>query len=217
MKLAATFLLIGTGLVLYSSTLSPYVDQERFNREYSSLGVGDSREYHQLRAELISPKYRLFDHGMSLILAGAVVSLWRRLRWTPDSKAGFVATGLIASGSTAVALVFDLIQGLSRGEFPHWADSIGIPLVGTPIIFALGAAWAAGHLLFLPRAMGAARPIGPGVLRWKNTWLISMSSLTCLLIVFVLVEGQYWFAAPGLIWLYYYVSLVSIRSVNQRV
>ena len=97
-------------------------------------------------------------------------------------------------------------------EFPPWADSLGIPLMGAPLLLVMGLVWALGHFILLagvPRSAGV--PLSILSIRRGHPWLVTMCALTALLILAMVTEGAYWYAAPGALWLYFYASIAAVR------
>ena len=192
---------------------------EPFNRTtdgsypFHSVAQGDSQAYYAARTRALTPKYRLQDYGATILTFGLVVAMlsWRPIK-APGSRLGFIGVAVAAPTLTVVGFVFDLVQGQSRWEFPPWADSLGIPLMGVPVMLVVGLLWALAHFLFiagLPRSAGV--PLSYAAIRRGNRWLLVVCSLTALLIVGVVVDGAYWYAVPGALWLYFYASISAVR------
>ena len=112
---------------------------------------------------------------------------------------------------TVGAYVFDLLQAAYRGEFPHWADSLGIPLMGAPIQCVVLLVWSLAHLGFLRAAYSPSTSLGRAVSLKANWWLLWISAVTGLLVFASAATGQYWYAIPGALWLYLYLSIAAVR------
>jgi hypothetical protein len=218
MKLSATLLLIGVALVGYAYSLAPYTDETVFLERYMALANGQSTEYWELRDEMLTPKYQLQDYGTTLIaiaVGGLLVSLkgWRQLK-SPTSRATLICIAFAAAFLTVGAYVFDLLQAYGRGEFPHWADSMGIPLMGVPVLLVALLVWAGAQLVFLRRNYRST-PLALALSRRSNWWLLSISVITTILVALFVLAGQYWYAIPGVVWLYFYTSLAaSLRAAE---
>ena len=214
MKLASVLLLVGVALLGYAFSLAPYKDEALFMKRYMALSDGQSNEYWKLRDEMLTPKYQLQDYGGTLVALSIGVLLvcrrgWRRLK-SPKSRAKLFGLAVAAPLLTIGAYVFDLLQGFARGEFPHWADSMAIPLMGVPVLLIVLLVWSSAHLAFLPRTYHAEL-LSRALSRQANWWLLLVSAVTTLLVALFAATGQYWYGIPGAVWLYFYISLAASR------
>lgn len=217
MKLSAIFLFVGVAILGYAYSLSPYTDGALFNERYMALSVGQSDEFWKLRDEMLTPKFRLQDYGGTFVALAVVLFFVSRQGWgqlkSPSSRTTLIGLAFFAPLLTAGSYVFDLFQAFDRGEFPHWADSMGIPLMGVPFLFIVLLVWAAAHLAFMRRGYQSA-PLALAVSRQSNWWLLTISAITFLLVALCASVGQYWYAVPGCIWLYFYMSLAAGRRAS---
>jgi hypothetical protein len=215
MKLAALLLLIGLAVIGYAASIPPYTDEKLFMERYMALPVGQSEEYWKLRDEMLTAKYQLQDYGGTFISVAVGLFLVSRRGWrsvkAPKSRATLVLLALAVPFLTVGAYVIDLSLGFFRGEFPHWADSMSIPLMGTPVLVAILLAWSAAHLAFLRGAYRSA-PLHVAISRKANWWLLSVAALTAMLGGVFAVAGAYWYAIAGVSWLYFYLSLAAARA-----
>jgi len=213
MKSALAVLLAGLVMLAYAMTLPVYKDENAFQLRYSEMRSGDSAAFHALRDEQLTPKYRLQDYGVCALLLSGVLAvrhrIWRMM--TPRTALPIVAAALLAPALTVAASVFDLIQGMERGEFPHWADSLGIPLMGMPVLLVAALVWSLAHLAFLSGKRRSGVPLRNAFARGANIWLLVVAAITLILTAGLLVEGAYWFAPAGVLWLYLYVTLAAAR------
>ena len=213
MKTAIALIVLSLALLGFTASLEPFKLTLDGHLPFLSVPLGDSKAYYAARTEALTPKYRLQDYGATSLVFGLILALcsWRRLS-APKSTLGFLVLAVVAPLLTAAAFAFDLFQGQARWEFPSWADSLGIPLMGLPVLLVAGLIWAFVHVTFLAgvRRRGRA-PITLVAMRRGNPWLLVVSALTALLVVAMAAEGAYWYAVPGVIWLYFYASLSSVR------
>jgi hypothetical protein len=214
MKLSAILLLLGVIIIGYAYSLPPYNDEALFMERYMALSEGQSTEYWKLRDEMLTLKFQLQDYGGTLIAIAAGVFIvshkgWRQLK-SPSSRATLFGIAFVAPLLTVGAYAFDLFQGYARGEFPHWADSMGIPLMGVPVLLVVLLVWAGAQLAFL-RSTYQSASLALAVSRRSNWWLLSISAITVVLVALCAAVGQYWYAIPGAVWLYYYISLAATR------
>lgn len=213
MKAALSLIVLSLVLLGFSISMDPFTTGIDGTYPFHSVVQGDSQAYFEARTKALTPKYRLQDYGATMLLLGLFVAIlsWRPIT-APRSKMGFIGMAIVAPTLTAGALVFDLVQGQARWEFPPWADSLGIPFMGVPILMIVGLVWSFAHFILLagvPRRAQVA--ISYSAVRQGNAWLLVVSTLTALLIVGMVFEGAYWYAVPGMVWLYFYASIAAVR------
>lgn len=198
----------------YSLSMKPYTDEAVFQEKYMELSSGQSKEYFALRDAMLTPKYRIQDTGITLslfvLMIGVTLKLGGRRVKSPSSKTGFVVLAVCLPFVSVFAYVFDLTQGMLRQEFPHWADSLAIPFAGVPIQFVILLVWSLLHLFFIRRGPLSARHVT--FAKAYNYWLVLVSILTFLLFAGCAFYGQYWYALPLQMWLYFYLSLAAVRE-----
>lgn len=198
--------------------MKPYTDINLFEKKYMELSPGQSEEYFELRNSMLTQKYRLQDMGITLfsmaMMVGLIFKLGHNSFKSPRSKLGFILLAIFLPLLSVLAHVFDLIQALDRQEFPHWADSIGIALMGLPIQLVILLVWSLGHLFLLKGVQITACTISLSLLH--SFWLGGLSILTALLITLNAFYGQYWYALPSILWLYFYLSLAAIQYKKQQ-
>lgn len=215
MKTAVALVILGAIIVGSSAFMPAYTDEAAYQREYMSLSPGQNEEYWALRDKMLTQKYKLQDYGGTVIVLGLTALLFVREKRikvvAPKSRAVLVGIAVAAPFVSVAAFVFDLFQGAGRGEFPHWADSLGIPLMGAPFLFVSLAVWAAAHVGFLRGSYTPSAPLSVAVLRKANLWLLFISAITALIVADCLFEGTYWYAIPGAMWLYLYTSMAAVR------
>lgn len=200
--------LIGVSASMESFRLAPDASYPMF-----SVPEGNSQAYSRSREEALTGKFSLQDYGITLLFCSLALAAFKWRPFTaPKSSLGFLAVAVAAPLLTAGALVFDLVQGQARWEFPPWSDSLGVPLVGTPLLLIAGLAWALGHFTLLagvPRRVGV--PLSFLAIRRGHPWLLVVSALTAILVIGMAAEGAYWYLVPGAVWLYFYVSIAALR------
>ncbi len=209
MKLSIIIGMIGIIILGYSFLLEPYTNNQEFFAKYMKMGPGQSNEYFQLREEMLTPKYRLEDTGITLSLISIISLIILKSKkgslLSPKEKYLVVALAITLPFLTIASYVFDLFIGMSRNEFPRWADSLGIPLMGVPIEFIALLIWSSLHLLFIKKYKQS--PISSAITLKLNPWLIFVSAVTLLLTLIFIFGGQYWYAVIGALWIYYYLSV----------
>jgi hypothetical protein len=214
MKLSTILMLVGLAVLGYAYSLAPYKDEALFTERYMAMTDGQSNEYSKLRDEMLTPKFQLQDYGGTLVALSIGVLLvsrkgWRNLQ-SPKSRATLLGLAFAAPFLTVGAYAFDLFQGFARIEFPHWADSMAIPLMGVPVLLVLLLAWSGAHLAFL-RGPYHSELLSHALSRQANWWLLAVAAMTAALAALFAAVGQYWYAVPGFVWLYFYISLAASR------
>jgi hypothetical protein len=162
---------------------------------------------------MLTPKFQLEDYGTTLAaIAVAVFFVTRQGRvriQAPRSRTALIALAIALPFPTVGGYVFDLFQAFDRGEFPYWADSMGIPLMGVPVQFIILLAWSLAHLGFLRGDYRPSIRLVHAVSLNSNRWLLFVSVVTAVLVLISAVAGQFWYAIPGTLWLYLYLSLAA--------
>jgi hypothetical protein len=218
MKFSAILLFVGVAIIGYAYSLAPYSNEALFTERYMALSDGQSTEYWKLRDEMLTPKFQLQDYGGTFVTLAAIIFIvlrkgWRQLK-SPISRTMLFGAALATPLLTVGAYVFDLLQGFARGEYPHWADSMSIPLMGTtPALLIVLLLWSGAHLAFL-RSNYQSVPLALALSRKSNWWLLSIAAITLLLVGLCCLAGQYWYAIPGVFWLYFYLSLAASRYAS---
>ncbi len=214
MKFSTFLIVLGIGLLAYAFSIEPYKDRRLFDDLHFALSDGQDREFSKLRSEMLTPKYQLQDYGGTLLALAAGVILVSRKGWrgikSPSSRLTLFAIGFVAPFLSVGAFIFDLYQGFARCEFPHWADSFGIPLMSVPFNLILLLVWSGAHVVFL-RANYQPAPLILAGSRDANWWLLTLTVITVLFAAFCASFGQYWYAIPAVVWVYFYMSLAAGR------
>lgn len=217
MKLAVVLFVAGLGLLAYALSIPPYKNQRLYEHRYLALSAGQNEAFSKLREEMVTPRYGLEDYAATAIVLALGLLLVSRRGWknlsSPRSRAGLVVVAFVAPVLSFAAMVVDLQQGFGRGEYPWWGDSLGIPLVGDLMVFALLLAWSMAHLLFLRRDY-ASKQLSSALSLGANKWLLLLSAITAALIVYCAGMGDYTYLVPGGVWLYFYLSLAAARSLR---
>ena len=104
-----------------------------------------NEKFYQLRKEYLTPKIKLEDYGITFILTSIpflLVSLIGidKLK-TPNEKIWIVIVGILAALITNAGYVGDLFCEMYRDSYPHWGDSLVIPLMGIPFLLLMFLGW----------------------------------------------------------------------------
>jgi len=203
-----SFVLIGTSL-----SLTPFQAASSDDCPVFGAPDGDSLAYSRARERALTSKFGLQDYGLTLLFCASVLAARKRSSFkAPRSVAGFFTLAVLAPVLSVAALLFDLVQGQTRCEFPPWADSLGIPLMGAPVLIIAGLIWAFVHFTLLAGVrQRAGAPLSLAAIRRGHPWILAVSLFTALVLLVMLVEGSYWYAVPAAAWLWFYASIAAVR------
>lgn len=209
----------GIVLVLISIPMDPFSNSQAFSEQALSPRISET--YHRVRRELLTSKYLFFDHGIQAILVGTIivyVAVIRRRGISPiRSRTAIHSIAFALPFVSVVAAIFDLFQGQHRWEFPPWADSLGIPLMGMPIILVILMilSWS---IIALYRSTPSADIKFRKVFdRRINLWLAIIFFISALASVDSGLRGSYWFSVPSAMWAFLVssVAVLRIKSKNE--
>jgi hypothetical protein len=217
--------LFGLLIFAYSFVLDAYTNAEEYNEAYLSidreaLGREASFEaFHKLREKYLTNKFRYQDYGITFISLGLFLIIVGRKGWanisSPSAKWKTLLLGFGAALLTAAGYVGDLFLEFSRGSYPHWADSLGIPLAGMPIMLIILFFWAAFNMIGLGKYAPSASISNMGIHN-INWWYGILSLLTALITLLCIYDGFFWLVFPGLLWLYFYLSVMAGRKAANK-
>lgn len=218
--ISVILIITGIALFAFSLPLHPYTDENAFRAKYNELSTGQSNEYYKLHDDFLTHKYLLQDIGITLISIPSLFLLFYKLGRgrlnSPKSKLLLILLAILLSILSVIGYVFDLFQGMDREEFPHWADSLGIPLMGVPVQFIFLLAISLLHLLIIKRSAHYSIPLSMAFSLKSNLWLLVLPVISFLASILVISNGQYWYAIPGLFWTYFFVSICAIDRINRE-
>lgn len=214
-------LIIGIVLIIKSISYQRYTNEKVYQDKYMELTgeKGDSEKFYKLREEYLTPKYDLENYGITSIILGfgvLTVSLigLNRLK-TPSKKIWIVIVGIIAALLTNVGYVGDLFLEMYRDSYPHWADSLGIPLMGVPFLILISLGWVGVNLIGIKGDFSTGVLIFPFKLDRLNLWYAIILVLTIILTVWMIKDGYFWQVLSGFLWIYFYSSImIGIRQAK---
>ena len=97
---------------------------------------------------------------------------------------------------------------MNRGSFPHWADSLGIPMASTFVVFIILLIWYALNLIGIFKAFKTGGLVKNLSLDSINYWYAIILMLTIILTGVLILEGNFWQTTAGIIWSYFFLSLL---------
>jgi hypothetical protein len=209
MRIASIILLvIGLLLFSYSFKFDRYTNEQEYNDLYMSLGPSDSEKFYELRDKYLTPKFGLQDYGLTFFFTGLIFLFFSYKGKTPSKKFIIILVGFAAALLSNIAYVGDLFLEMYRESYPHWADSLGIPLMGVPVLLILSFVWVGLNLTGMSEPFKTGIQILPLKKDNFNKWYFSILIVTILLTLIVIVDGYFWQVIPGFLWIYFYTSLL---------
>lgn len=210
-------LVVGAALFITGLALPRYRDKEDYERRYRALeGPTRSKDFYELRRRSLTTSLRLQDYGLTVISLGILAIATARWRQTvsalPKKKVTVAAFGAVAAFVAVAAQVGSLYLDFDRGEFPHWADSLGIPMAGMPVMFIALLLWAGAHSLLVEEKDSAVWRL---TLRHSNWWLAFLVSATGIILVISAAVGDFWQVIPAALWIGFYFSIWISRSKKE--
>lgn len=214
-------LIIGLFLIKYSFYLPTYTNELEYLIKYDALSnLEDKTElFHKLRESYLTPKYLLEDYGITAIILSLCIIIVSFIKIenlkTPNTKFKIILLGLTAVFFTNFGYVGDLFLEMIRGSYPHWADSIGIPLMATPFYLLISLFWLYANLAPIYKNLNTNIIITKYNILKINFWFTSITTITILLTIWDIIDGYFWQLLPGILWIYFYISLMLGNSKNK--
>ena len=213
------FLLIGILLISYSLTLEKFTNETAYNERYlaidSSLSTA-STEFAALRDEYLTPKFMVENYGFTTLILGVIILIMSTMGYervkTPSNRIWLVSVGVFSSVLICLAYVGDLFLEMYRGSYPHWADSLGIPLMSVPFILFIFLIWTGIILIWIKSPFISGVALLPLNLRKSDKFLLIVLFLTILILVYLLVIGSFWMIMPCASWIYFYMSIIQGKN-----
>lgn len=171
-------------------------------REIRPSGLMQGRELSALHAAAISCL-------LYLVIAGAFIPLFTgrtAVSRLPERRLPVALFGTLAAMATIGAEVGSLFLDMARGEFPWWADSIGIPLSGMPFVFLGLLCWVGFHMWLLPKTI--QRNYSGAAVICTKAWLTAMGVFAATYLAYAACIGDFWSLLPMVMWLGFYFSLL---------
>ena len=207
--------LFGLSLTIISFSYDRYSDESAFNKKYMEIDYDDengSNKFYELREGYLTSKDKYFDYGITFVICGlwtlllSVIGI-RKIR-TPSKRWIIVLIGLLAALTTAIANIVDLSMQMFRGDYPHWADSLGIPLLGVFVIFIMLLIWVGFNSIGLMKPFNTSVLISPINITKANRIYLAIAILSLLITIWSVASGIFVFIIPGLLWVYFYISIL---------
>lgn len=215
------FLITGSIGFFYSLKIPAYKNETFFQSQYMAIQIEPStheasKKFYELRESQLTNKYRIQDYSLMTFFVGVtllgLVYLGGTRALSLDSKKKIIFLGIFSALITSGASFGSLMLDFNRGEFPWWADSLGIPIATAEIpqlLFLL--VWVICHSLFLRGRFECRKPIFRIDVIKSNYWLSFVTSISFLLLVESVVRAGFMMIIPCSAWIYFYLSLAAGR------
>lgn len=213
-------LLFGLSLTITSFFYDRYSDKSAFNEKYGKITYSDenkNEKFYDLKEEYLTLKDNYFDYGITFGICGLTILLLsiigiRKIK-SPSKRWIILSIGLLATVTTTIAYTQDLFMEYSRGSFPHWEYHWGDTLIGV-IIFIMLLFWAGLNSIGLIKPFNTPALIFPIKIAENNgmiplMWYLIIAGLSLLITIWNAANGYFWYVIPGLLWVYFYISILS--------
>lgn len=237
--ISSIFATVGAALLLWSAAFAPYKEikiMQNAALEYpADIMDSDkaSNKYRVTRKSQLTWKFRIQDYGLTSLVVSVLAAsaiYFRKAQGhasllkitTPKKRKRIIELGVAAAVLTLIAQVALLFLDFSRDEFPPWADSLGIPLMGMPFLLAflllivglfsaMGVARYAGDQLVINAFQREGRPTILWVVVFAPPMIFSLAS-----VVYTVAVGDFLSVIPCMVWSMFFVLLfASKQRVNQ--
>ncbi len=207
-------IIIGLVLLGLSQTFERYTNEKEYNEKYMSLSAQEnaSEKFHELRKEYLTPKIDLENYGITFTITGTIFLIlsiigFRNLR-TPRKKVWIIVTGILAALLTNIFYVGDLFLEMYRESYPHWADSLAIPLMGVPFLIIVSLTWVGVNCIGIRGDFKLGVPLLSIKLSHLDYWYASILTITILINISTIVSGYFWGVISGFLWIFFYLSIL---------
>ena len=176
-----------------------------------------SKQFHALRDGQLTNKYKVQDYSLTVFSIGLALLFFFMFGGMSAtsfrSKKKIIFLGIFSALITSFASYSSFMLDFNRGEFPWWVDSLGIPIFTQEIpliIFLL--IWATIHSRFVRGSFECGNPVLRLNVLKSNYWLSFIAFLSLLLLIDSTVRGSFMMVIPGVLWIYFYLSLAAERK-----
>lgn len=217
--LGAVLIILGLLLYGYSTLLEPYTNKQEYEEKYFSLSPeNNSEKFFELRDAYLTAKYKLENYGFTSVVVGGFIIFFFYSGWggfrIPRNKGAIMLIGLFAVIITVMAYMVDLFLEMSRNSYPHWGDSLGIPLAAVPVMFLFLLGWFALNLLGMRGAFKTGALVKELRFASINYWYAIILFLTLFQTLISLYEGDFGSVAAGSLWAYFFLSILVGRRAG---
>ncbi len=214
--ISISIIIISILSIAYSFAVPAYTNEDKYQEMYMAIDVRElgsriaSDRFHENRDKFLTHKYLFQDYGATFLILGIASLLLfgaNKPVTAPSSKLKIALVGFTAALFTVIGYVGDLFVEAFRGSFPWWADSLGIPLAGAPVLAFIFICWVILNLIAMRDPFKAGAPISFGKIRGSNYFYLLLLLATALIVMLCVAGAYFWMVLPGVLWLYFYASL----------
>ena len=190
-----------------------YRDGGEYQRRYQAIDVsqpdkGHFKEFYALRKECLTPSITLEHSGLTILCVGGIaygIAHYEKIiALRPRKKLALAGLGCLAALATIGAEVASLFVDFYQGAFPHWADSLGIPLFGMVLMLPVLLGWAILHAFLLPLCASNQHWLGERV---AKSWIVLLIGCTGFMGLAAIYSLDFWLIPPACLWLAFYLAL----------
>lgn len=198
------FFFVGTFLIYNSFQTKPYIDETKFNEKYLNLKNGDNENFKNLKNLYKTDKYINLDQGNAIITYSLLLLMFFYFKTNIlnlISKINSLIIGIFTVLITFLSEIYVLLRDYERGEYPHWADSLGIPIFSSILLSLVLSIW-----IFLNYYLNKVS--------YFKTWFCSLIYITSLFSTIYILEGSFMHICSIFIWILFYQSF--IEKINKK-
>ena len=183
--------------------------------QYNSIDYTDpseaSKKHYPLFEKYKTSKFEIMDIGLSGIVFGIIVIMIGflggiNIELHPSRRKVLLMT-LLASLLSIIGDYFNIVIAVHRFEYPHWADSVGIPFQGIPLLFLFRITWGGLHSLIIRKQNFPKLKLIDLSNHKANKWIIFLILVELLLLFLCIIQGGYYYLPSSIIWLSIYLMI----------
>ncbi|TGM61737.1 hypothetical protein [Leptospira vanthielii] len=179
--------------------------------EYFKLKSGQTEQFILLKEKYRTSKYIHHDVGLALIVFSILSFLTYRYRIKYNEiilRSNLYALGLFTVTFTIFSEIAVIFRDYNRGEYPHWADSLGIPIFQLLILGIIMIIWVIIHnYLYTKTERKLIKLSISNRIFLISPWILFISLITVVLSFFCIYEGNYLTEMSCFFWISYYANL----------
>ncbi|WP_134152104.1 hypothetical protein [Leptospira meyeri] len=180
--------------------------------KYLDLKNGDNESFINLKKQYKTNKYCNLDQGIAIItfsLFSSIFFFYKSISLHLISKLHSLTFGIISAFFTIYSEIYVVFRDYNRGEFPHWADSLGIPIFRSILLGLFLFPWIfVNYYISTIKSWNLA--LFDLTLRYKKKkfWFNFLSCITFLLTIIYIIDGSFLHVISTFIWILFYQSLI---------
>lgn len=216
-------LFVSLAAIIFGLTMPLYTDEPAYQNCYQSIAVEAGQEqvaaeqFKLCRETFLSKKIIVIRYSATVFLI-SIFSLWIAFRGgrslhAPQKKWIVTTVGLLAAITTGATYVADLLWNASLEVYPHWSDSLGIPIAVAPVLIVFGIiVWGINLLLLRKCTSAPVEPIFSGSWKDHNKFLLAEVFVAVFLVLDACFFGDFFSLIPNLLWLSFFSFAMAWRK-----